>query len=101
MPRSMSDLGRARPRACDPPSTTALIPRMAPSCFASDHTSSRCSVESCFTVLPPWLPHGQLTARGSTPQNVCEIVILVKPTNLPSIIQRDLNYVETHFRVNL
>ena len=32
-----------------PPSTTALTPGIAPSRFASDDTSSRCSGESCFT----------------------------------------------------
>src|SRR5262245_31637215 len=45
----MSDPGWARPRAYDPPSTTALTPGIAPSRFESDDTSSCCSGESCFT----------------------------------------------------
>ena len=49
----MSESDLAQPRACDPPSTTALTPLIAPSRLASDMISSRCGGESCFTLEPP------------------------------------------------
>src|SRR5438309_6176377 len=47
------------------------------------------------------LEHVQLTARGNATQNFCEVVILVEPTNLLSIGQRNRDHVETHLGVNL
>ena len=49
----MSDPGWARPRAYDPPSTTANTPGIAPSRSTSDDTSSRWPAESCSKAPPP------------------------------------------------